>query len=182
MNNLHQYYNQSVRPAMLKKFDLKNLMAVPRIEKVVINVGINSNIKDAEYLANVENTLMRISGQKPVKTTAKKSISNFKVKQGMVVGMKVTLRGERMWDFIEKLVKVTLPRVRDFHGIDPKSFDKNGNYSIGFKEYVAFPEIRPDEIERLHGLEVTVVTTAKNKEQGIELLTLLGFPFKKSEK
>jgi large subunit ribosomal protein L5 len=182
MNNLHKFYNEQVRPALMAKFGYKNAMAAPQIKKIAVNVGISSNIKDQEYNANVENTLVRITGQRPVKTVAKKSISSFKVREGMVVGMKVTLRGERMWDFLEKLIKITLPRVRDFRGINPKSFDQSGNYSIGFKEYISFPEIRPDEIERVHGLEVTISTTAGDQKTGLELLSNLGLPFKKEEK
>ncbi len=181
MNNLQKNYNEKVLSEMREKFGIKNIMAVPRIEKVVINVGIGQGLKDKEYLKTVINTLTAISGQKPVETKARKSISNFKIREGMVVGAKVTLRGKKMWDFLEKLVKVTLPRVRDFRGISPDAFDKKGNYILGFKEYVAFPEIKQDDIEIIHGLEVSINTTANNKEEGFALLSFLGFPFKKKE-
>jgi len=182
MNNLHKQYNEKVLPALKEKFGYKNNLAVPTVSKIVLNVGVGKGLKEKDYVENVENTLTRITGQKPVKTKARKSISSFKIREGMVVGVKVTLRGPRMWDFLEKLINVTLPRVRDFRGISPKSFDGKGSYSLGFTEYISFPEITPDEIEKLHGLEIAVITTAENDEQGRELLTLLGFPFKKENK
>lgn len=182
MNNLQKQYNKEVCPALMKKFECKNKLAVPTLKKVVVNVGVGAGLKDNEYIENVEKTLLRITGQKPVRTIAKKSISSFKIREGMVVGVKVTLRGTRMWDFIEKLIKVTLPRIRDFRGIDPKGFDKKGNYSLGFREYIAFPEIKPDEVEKIHGLEVNITTSAKSRDEGFELLSLLGFPFKKENK
>lgn len=181
MNNLKAQYIKQAVPALQAKLGLKNVMAVPTVKKVVINVGLSQGLKDKEFVDNVKNTLVRISGQKPIETLSKKSISNFKIREGMVIGIKVTLRGARMWDFLEKLVKVTLPRVRDFRGISLKSFDNCGNYTLGFKEYIAFPEIRQDELERLHGLELCISTTAKNFEQGKALLIELGFPFKKEE-
>ena len=181
MNNLHQQYKKDITPALKEKLGYKNIYQVPALEKVVINVGIGKGLKDKEYIETVKKTLVRISGQKPIETVAKKSISNFKIREGMVVGIKVTLRGARMWDFVEKLVNVTLPRVRDFRGISPKSFDEKGNYSLGFKEYIAFPEINQDEVERLHGLEVVIVTKANNKEESKVLLEALGFPFKKED-
>jgi len=181
MNNLQKYYKEKVVPELAKKLGYKNQLAVPTIKKVVINVGIGPGLKDKDYLETVKNTLTRISGQKPVETTAKKSISNFKIKEGMVVGAKVTLRKERMWDFLEKLIKVTLARVRDFRGVSDKSFDKQGNYSLGFKEYIAFPEITMDEVEKLHGLEIIVATNCKNAQEGRILLAELGFPFRNEE-
>ena len=182
MNILQKQYKDKIVPERKEKCGLKSALAVPTISKVVINVGIGPGLKDKEYLSTVKSTLERISGQKPVENKARKAISNFKIREGMVVGAKVTLRGERMWDFIEKLVKVTLPRVRDFRGISPKAFDREGNYSLGFKEYIAFPEINQDEVEKLHGLEVVVTTTAKDVEQGRVLLTELGFPFQQESK
>ncbi len=176
MNLLEQYREKAV-PAMVEKFGYKNPMAVPRLKKVTINVGLSHGIKDPKFLDIAEETLRRISGQHPQRTLAKKSISNFKIRKGMVVGMAVTLRGRRMYDFVDKLVRVTFPRVRDFRGLSPDSFDAHGNFTVGFRENIAFPEIRPDEIERLHGLEVTVVTSAKTKEEGLGLLRILGFPF-----
>lgn len=156
-------------------------MAVPKITKVTLNVGLGQGIKEAKYLETAEATLRRITGQQPVKCKARVSISNFKIRKGMIVGMKVTVRGKRMWDFLDKLVNVTLPRVRDFRGISAEAFDEKGNYSLGFREHMAFPEIRPDEIEVIHGLQITISTTTKNKDEGKLLLALLGFPFKKTE-
>ncbi len=175
---LKELYKKEIVPAMQKKFGYKNKMAVPKISKVVLNVGLGRGLKDKKYEELVENTLVRITGQKPVKTKAKKSISNFKIREGMVVGMKVTLRGNRMYDFMDKLVNITFPRVRDFRGISPKAVDKMGNLSLGFKENIAFPEIQSDEVDTLHPLEVVITTTSKSREEGLELLTLIGLPFK----
>ncbi len=186
MNNMAQVlkekYKKEVVPALEKEFGYDNVMAVPKIEKVTINVGLGKDLKDSKYFEVVQNTLERITGQKPVFTKARKSIAGFKIREGMVVGIKVTLRGKRMWDFIYKLVSVVFPRISDFRGIGLKSVDNNGNFSFGFKEHVAFPEISPDEIETLHGVEVTITTSAPNHEQGLALFKGLGFPFKKSEK
>jgi large subunit ribosomal protein L5 len=175
---LREQYEKKIVPALMERFGYKNRMAVPKLKLVSVNVGMSTNLlKDPKIPETVETTLTRITGQKPVKTLAKKSIASFKVRQGQNIGMKVTLRGARMWHFLEKLIHVTLPRVRDFRGISPKLIDKQGNLSLGFKEYIAFPEIRPDEIEKLHGIQVTVSTTAKNREEGLELFKLMGFPF-----
>ena len=181
MNNLKKTYNKTVIPALQKEFGYKNVFQVPRIRKVVLNVGLGSRIKDKEHVATVKKTLERITGQKSVETKAKKSISNFKIREGMVIGIKVTLRNNRMWDFLERLVKVTLPRVRDFRGISAESFDDNGNYSLGFKEHVAFTEIDQDEVESIHGLELTVTIDTKDKKASKYLLTTLGFPFKQDK-
>lgn len=180
MHRFKEKYQREVAPAMRERFKYPNALAVPRITKVVINVGTSQGLKDAKYNELVERTLERITGQKPVKTIAKQSISNFKIRKGLVVGMMVTLRGNRMFDFLDKLVNITLPRVRDFRGLDEKTVDRQGNINLGFKENIAFPEIDPDEIERLHGLQVTVVTTATTREEGLTLFKLLGFPFFKS--
>lgn len=155
----------------------KNSLQAPKVMKVVINAGIGRFVKEAHFIENVEKILTKITGQKPVRTKAKKSISNFKIREGMEIGVMVTLRGPRMYHFLEKLLKITLPRVRDFHGISPKSFDKGGNYTLGFKENVAFPEVRIEEIDKIHGLQMIIVTNAKNKEEGKVLLSNLGFPF-----
>jgi large subunit ribosomal protein L5 len=173
-------YRETVVPTLKERFGITNLNAVPRLEKVVLNIGLGKQQGDAKALETAQQTLTRISGQKPVLTKARKSISGFKLREGTVIGAKVTLRGQRMLDFLGKLVNVTLPRVRDFQGIDPKAFGQSGNYTLGFKENLAFPEIKSDEVERLHGLEVTIVTTAKNAEQGLALLSGLGFPFRTS--
>ncbi len=177
---LADHYKKSVVPALKERFGYKNVYQVPRLDKVVLNVGLPAGSKDAKLAETAEQVLRRISGQQPVKTLAKKSISNFKIRKGMVVGLMVTLRGKRMEAFAEKLIHITLPRVRDFRGLSPKALDGRGNLSIGFKEFIAFPEIHPDEVERLHGLEVAVVTTAKTRDEGFALLKLLGFPFKDS--
>lgn len=169
-------YEKEAAPQVMAKFGLKNRMAVPKLVKVVVNVGLKQGIKDPKFVDHAEKILSKITGQKPVKTLAKKSISNFKIRQGMVVGMMVTLRGQRMFDFIDKLVNVTLPRVRDFRGLSPKTVDHHGNLSIGFKEFIAFPEVRPEDTDYIHGLELTVVTTAKDKEKGLALLRAVGFP------
>ncbi|OGY41368.1 MAG: 50S ribosomal protein L5 [Candidatus Buchananbacteria bacterium RBG_13_36_9] len=176
--NFQENYKKKIIAELKKQFGYKNDLQVPKTEKVVINAGLGKGLKDASFIENVENTLLRITGQKPLKTKAKKSISNFKIRQGMVIGMKVTLRGKRMYDFIAKLVKVTLPRVRDFRGLSSKAMDKKGNFNIGINEHLAFPEIKADEIEKLHGLEIAIVTNAKTKEEGKALLVALGFPFK----
>jgi large subunit ribosomal protein L5 len=170
-------YNKDVVPEMKKIFGYDNNLAVPKIEKVVVAAGLSAGLKDAKFLDIVEDTLKKVTGQKPVKTLAKKSISNFKIRKGMPIGMVVTLRGNRMYDFIDKLINITFPRVRDFRGLSQKLLDKEGNLSVGFREDIAFPEIKSEEIEKIHGLQVTVKTTAKNKEEGLALLKLFGFPF-----
>jgi len=180
-SRLYKNYIKEVVPALKEKLGLKNVMEVPRLVKVVLNVGYGRNVKDAAFIENVEKTLLAISGQKPVHNASKKSISNFKIREGMKIGASVTLRGKRMYDFIDKLVSIALPRVRDFRGISKKCFDKQGNYTLGFKEHTAFPEIKADAIDKLHGLQVIINTTAKNKEQGLALLEQLGFPFKKDK-
>ncbi len=173
-------YRTVAVPALKEAYGYRNAHDVPRLMKVVLNVGIPAGNKDPKLQETVLTVLERITGQRPVKTLAKKSISNFKIRQGMVVGAMVTLRGKRMNDFMDKLIHITLPRVRDFRGISPKCLDDRGNLAIGFREYIAFPEISPDEVERLHGLEVTVVTSATSREEGRALFTHLGFPFKES--
>lgn len=173
------FYKTAVVPKLQAEFGYKNIHAVPTVTSVTLNVGLSAGIKDAKYIETAEKTLARISGQKPVTTKARKSISTFKIRQGMVVGLKVTLRGKRMWDFLEKLIKISLPRARDFRGLSDKAFDGQGNYSIGFKEHIAFPEIRSDEIEVIHGLQVTIATSAKTNQEGKALLTHLGLPLKK---
>jgi large subunit ribosomal protein L5 len=175
---LRELYDKKIVPALMKELDVKNRMAVPRVRAVSVNVGMTVNqLKEPKFVEAVEMTLTRITGQKPAKTLAKKSIASFKIRQGMVIGQKVTLRGARMWHFLEKLINVTLPRIRDFRGISDKLVDKQGNLSIGFKEYIAFPEIRSDEVERLHGLQVVVVTDAGDRKRGLALFRQMGFPF-----
>lgn len=177
---LQERYQNEVIPLLKKELGITNLNAVPKVTKVVVSVGLSQGIKDPKVLETVEQTLIRITGQKPVKTKAKKAISNFKVREGQVVGMMVTIRGQRMWDFLTRLTQTTFPRIRDFRGVSPKVIDAQGNASFGFRENIAFPEIRSDEVERLHGLQVTVTTTAGDRARGELLLTALGFPFHKN--
>ncbi|MFA4872215.1 MAG: 50S ribosomal protein L5 [Patescibacteria group bacterium] len=177
-SRLYQKYKEKVRPAMQEKFGIKNYLAVPKIEKVGLNVGINSRQADSGYLEAVENDIIRITGQKPVRAKAKKAISAFKVREGMVIGVKVTLRGQMMYDFLDKLINISLPRVRDFRGLSLQSIDQQGNLTLGFREHNVFPEIKSDEVERIHGLEISIATTAKNYQQGLALFKLLGFPFR----
>ena len=180
MNRLKVKFEQEVRPQLMQEGGYPNILAVPRLEKVVINVGTSQGLKDAKYNEAVVATLRRITGQRPVKTLARQSISNFKIRAGQMVGLMVTLRAGRMYDFLDKLINATLPRVRDFRGLDPKNVDATGNLNIGIKEHLAFPEIKADEVEKIHGLQITVVTTAKNKTEGLALLTKLGFPLAKT--
>ncbi len=174
--NLKELYKKEAVGKLMKDFGYTNINAAPKIIKAVVNVGFGKSLKEPKVAEAVEATLKRITGQKPLLTKSKKSISNFKVRAGQVIGVKVTLRGKRMYDFLEKMVKIALPRVRDFRGLSAKGFDEKGNFTVGFKEHLSFPEIRPDEVERIHGLEVTIVTTAKNKEEAKKMLTYLGFP------
>ena len=179
MNNLQVKYQKEIVPALKEKFSLKNLMTVPRLKKVVINVGIGRFSTDKEYVQNVEKALKAISGQKPVFTKAKQSISGFKLREGMVVGIMVTLRKKRMYDFVEKLINIGFPRVRDFRGINQTSVDQSGNLTVGIKEHTAFSEIGLDDTDKIFGLEISLVTNCKNREEGLELFKQLGFPFKK---
>lgn len=167
--------------ALQQELGYTNVNAVPRLDKVIVNAGLSKSIMDTAYTDVALDVLKRITGQQPVKTLAKKSISNFKIRQGMVVGAKVTLRCARMYAFVQRLVHVALPRVRDFQGLDPSAFDGQGNYSIGFSEHIMFPEISSDEVEKIVGLEVNIVTTAQGDKEGLALLRLLGFPFKSSK-
>lgn len=179
MQTLKEKYAKEVIPKMKEHFGYRNNLAVPRLTKVVINIGIGKFRDDQKFVEAIENNLKRITGQKPVYTLSKKSISAFKVRSGDKVGLKVTLRGKRLHQFLDKLINVTFPRVRDFQGIDAKkSLDQQGNLNIGFKEQIVFPEIKSDEIEKIHGLEVALTTTAKSWAEGYFLLKYLGFPFK----
>jgi large subunit ribosomal protein L5 len=173
---LQSKYEKEIAPALASQFGVKNVMAVPKVKKVVLNVGLKQGLKDPKFVDHAEKILGKIAGQKPVKTLAKKSISNFKIREGMVVGMMVTLRGKRMYDYLDKLTNVTLPRVRDFRGLSPKNVDSHGNMSIGFREFIAFPEIKAEDTDYSHGLEMTIVTTAGTKEKGTALLRAIGLP------
>lgn len=177
MHRINKKYKEEVAPKLAKEFNIDNVNAIPKLEKIVINVGLGKGLNEKDYADFVEGTLVKITGQKPVRTKAKKSISNFKIRIGQVVGIKLTLRKDKMYDFFDKLVNITFPRVRDFRGIDKRIIDKSGNATVGIKEHICFPEIKLDELEKIHGLEITIVTTAKNKAQGEELLKELGFPF-----
>lgn len=179
MSRLLQKYRKSVIPAMQKEFGIKNVMAVPKVKKVVINVGIGKIAKEDKTIEKITNDIAKLTGQKPVFRKAKKSISGFKVRQGMNIGLIATLRGKRMYDFMDRLVSIAFPRSKDFRGIDIKNFDKNGNLNLGIKESSVFPEVTYETLKDIFSLEVTVVTTAKDKQRGIALLRYLGFPIKK---
>jgi len=178
MPRLKDYYRETVVPYLMKRFNYKNIMAVPKIEKVTINMGVGDAIQNPDLLKAAVNDLMIISGQKPIVTKAKKSISNFKLRKGMSIGCMVTLRGDRMYEFLDKLLNVALFRIRDFRGVSPKSFDGRGNYTLGIKEQLIFPEIEYDKVVKVRGMDITIVTTAKTDEEAYELLKALGMPFR----
>ena len=177
MSSLKERYKKEVIPSLMELYGYKNIMQVPRLEKVVLNIGLGEAIQNAKALEAAEMDLTAISGQHPVITRAKKSIAAFRLREGMPIGLKVTLRGERMYHFFDKLVNVTLPRMREFHGVSRDSFDGQGNYTLGLKEQLVFPEVDYDKIDKVRGLEVSIVTTAKTGEEGRHLLELLGMPF-----
>jgi len=176
---LQEKYKKKIIPAMKEKFGYSNIMEVPRLNKIVVNVGFGRHVKEKAFIDSIISGLTRITGQKPIQTKAKKSISSFKVRKGMVIGACVNLRGWRMNDFADKLINISFPRIRDFRGLSDKAVDRNGNLTVGFKEHLAFPEIKADEVENIFGLEICLATTAKNREEGLELFKQLGFPFKK---
>lgn len=177
MPRLMERYREEVLPAMMKEFGFSNVMQVPQVTKVVVNVGVGEALDNAKALDFVVQDMVTITGQKPVITRAKTSIANFKLREGRSIGVKVTLRGERMWNFLDRMVNLALPRRRDFRGVSPDSFDGRGNYSLGFQEQLVFPEVDYDKIDKIRGFEVTIVTTAKTDEEGYRLLALLGMPF-----
>ncbi|MBP2016925.1 large subunit ribosomal protein L5 [Symbiobacterium terraclitae] len=177
MANLKTKYQEEVVPALQKQFNYRNVMMVPRLDKIVVNVGLGEAVQNAKALDAAVGDIAAITGQRPVITRARKSISTFKIRTGMPIGCKVTLRGERMWDFLEKLIYVALPRVRDFRGVSPKAFDGRGNYALGLKEQLIFPEIDYDKIDKIRGMDVIIVTTAKTDEEAKALLKGLGMPF-----
>jgi len=179
---LKDKYKKEITPALQKEFGYKNSQLVPRLEKVVLNVGFGHHSKEKEFMESVARGLTTLSGQKAVFTKAKKSISAFKIREGMTIGTKVTLRGDRMYDFVEKLVNIVFPRVRDFRGISEKAVDKTGNLTVGLREFVSFPEIHLEDVDNMFGLEVCLVTNAKNRAEGLELFRQIGFPFKKENK
>ena len=179
MEVLREQYEKEVIPALMKKFEYKSVMQVPKLEKIVINIGLGDTKDNPKALDNAIADLTAITGQKPVITRAKKSVANFKLREGMPIGAKVTLRQDKMYYFMDKLVSVTLPRVRDFRGINPNAFDGRGNYALGIKEQLIFPEIEYDKVDKVRGMDIIFVTTAKSDEEARELLKLLGMPFSK---
>ena len=179
MARLREFYLNEIVPGMTKKFGYKNMMEVPKLDKIVINMGVGEAKENAKLLEAAAKDMEIITGQKPVITKAKKSIANFKLREGMSIGCKVTLRGERMYDFADRLINLALPRVRDFRGINPNAFDGRGNYALGIKEQLIFPEIDYDKIDKVRGMDVVFVTTAKTDEEARELLTGFGMPFRK---
>lgn len=178
-SRLKETYKSDVIPALMEKFQYKSVMQVPKIEKVVLNMGISDARENKKALDNAVDEMMIIAGQKPVITKAKKSVSNFKIREGMPVGCKVTLRGDKMYYFLDKLMNVALPRVRDFRGVSKKSFDGRGNFALGIKEQLIFPEINYDKVDKIRGMDIIITTTSKTDEEARELLKLMGMPFKK---
>jgi large subunit ribosomal protein L5 len=179
MNRLKDIYREEIAPALLEELSIENVMQVPKLEKIVVNIGVGEALDNPKALDEAVRDLTTITGQRPVITKAKKSIANFKLREGRAIGTKVTLRGDRMWAFFDRLVNVALPRVRDFRGISPDSFDGRGNYTLGLQEQLIFPEVNYDDVETVRGMEITIVTTAENDDQARALLTRLGMPFRK---
>ena len=179
MSRLKDFYNKDVVEAMTKKFGYKNVMEVPKLEKIVLNMGVGEAKDNAKVLESAIKDMETIAGQKAVVTRAKNSIANFKIREGMAIGCKVTLRGEKMYEFLDRLVNLALPRVRDFRGVNPNAFDGRGNYALGIKEQIIFPEIEYDKVDKVRGMDVIFVTTAKTDEEARELLTLFNMPFAK---
>ena len=175
---MKEKYQKEIVPALVKILNLDNVMQAPRLEKIVLNIGLGEALENAKALDAAVEDIGRITGQRPVITRAKKAISNFKLREGRAIGTKVTLRGEKMWSFFDRMMNIALPRVRDFRGVSPDSFDGRGNYTLGFREQLVFPEIDYDEVDKVRGFEVTIVTSAKDDEAGRALLSLLGMPFK----
>jgi large subunit ribosomal protein L5 len=179
MANMKELYKSEVVPALQKEFDYKSVMQVPKIEKITLNMGVGEALADKKMLENAIADLEKLAGQKPVTTKARKSVAGFKVREGYPIGCKVTLRGERMWEFFERLVGIAIPRIRDFRGLNAKSFDGRGNYSMGVKEQIIFPEIDYDKVDKIRGLDITITTSAATDDEGRALLRAFNFPFKK---
>ena len=179
MNRMQERYQKEVVPALQKAFSYQNIMQVPRIQKVVVNIGLGEAMDNPKAIEAAVTDLTTITGQKPIQTKARKSIANFKLREGRIIGAKVTLRGDRMWSFLDRLVNIALPRVRDFRGVSPDAFDGRGNYTLGLRDQLIFPEIEYDKIDKLRGMEITIVTTAVNDEHSREMLRFLGMPFRK---
>ncbi len=179
MNEMKQIYQEKIIPSMMEKFEYKSVMQVPKVEKIIINMGVGDAVQNSKLLDNAVEELTLISGQKPVITRAKNSIAGFRLREGMAIGTKVTLRGERMYEFLQKLIRVALPRVRDFRGISKKAFDGRGNYTLGVKEQLIFPEIEYDKVSKIRGMDIVIVTTSNTDEESHELLSQFGMPFQK---
>lgn len=179
MAKLHDFYKESVVPQLAKEFGYKSVMQVPRIEKITLNMGLGEALTDKKVLENASNDMMLIAGQKPVVTKARKSVAGFKIREGYPIGCKVTLRGDRMWEFFERLVSIAIPRIRDFRGLNPKSFDGRGNYSMGIKEQIIFAEIDFDKVDKVRGMDIVITTSAETNEEGKALLSAFNFPFRK---
>ena len=179
MNRLQERYISEIQPALMKKFNYSTIMQCPKVVKIVVNMGVGDSIQNSKLLDDAVADLTQITGQKPVITIAKKSIANFKLREGMKIGTKVTLRGQRMYEFLDKLVSITLPRVRDFRGVSAKAFDGRGNYTLGVKEQIIFPEINLDKVTKVRGMDIVIVTTAQTDEEAFELLKLVGVPFQR---
>lgn len=177
-SRLHKIYNDKIKNSLQEKMNYKSIMEVPHIKKITINVGLGEAIKDKKIIEQAVSDIEKISGQKPIVTKAKKSIAAFSLREGMPIGCKVTLRKEKMYDFFEKLIKISLPRTRDFRGLNPNSFDGRGNYTLGIKEHIIFPEIDFDKIDKIKGLDICITTSAKNDQEAMELLKQFNFPFK----
>ena len=178
---LYEMYKQEIIPLLMKQFNYKNIMQVPKLHKITLNMGVGKATQDPKLLEDAVRDLEMIAGQKPAIRKAKKAISNFKLRQGMAIGCMVTLRGARMYEFLDRLINIALPRVRDFRGVSDKSFDGRGNYTLGIKEHIIFPEINVDKVNRIYGMDITIVTTAKTDAEAYELLKAFGFPFRKKE-
>ena len=178
MNTFHEFYRDNIVPSLMEQMKVSSPMEVPRVTKITINMGLGSAVNDKKILETAQSELSQIAGQKAVLTYAKKSIANFKLREGMPIGCKVTLRKEKMYDFFEKLIKISLPRTRDFRGLNPNSFDGRGNYTLGIKEHIIFPEIDFDKIDKIKGLDICITTSAKNNQEAMELLKQFNFPFK----
>jgi large subunit ribosomal protein L5 len=179
MAKLHDLYKESVVPQLAKEFGYKSVMQVPRIEKITLNMGLGEALTDKKVLENATNDMQLIAGQKPVVTKARKSVAGFKIREGYPIGCKVTLRGDRMWEFLERLISIAIPRIRDFRGLNPKSFDGRGNYSMGVREQIIFPEIDFDKVDKIRGMDITITTSANSNEEAHALLSAFNFPFKK---
>ncbi|MCW8108033.1 50S ribosomal protein L5 [Alteromonas ponticola] len=179
MAKLHDFYKETVVAELAKQFGYQSVMQVPRIEKITLNMGLGEAVADKKVLENAQADMAAIAGQKPIVTVARKSVAGFKIREGYPIGCKVTLRGERMWEFLERLISIAIPRIRDFRGLNPKSFDGRGNYSMGVREQIIFPEIDFDKVDKVRGMDITITTSANSNEEARALLTAFNFPFKK---